>query len=163
MSEGSQLIVCCTDAAGRFDAVRTVALQQAKDSGARVIFYDVTDDGTFTDPRPNFWAGEGEAEQYDQPLDPVAIEKLGRHDLAVQVMQAREQGVDAYGWLPNEPGGKGLRDYANREGADLVLLPADDETMEPYVDELREAGDDPATSIGATVQLVDADANVRTL
>jgi nucleotide-binding universal stress UspA family protein len=163
MSEGSNLIVCCTDASGRFDTVRTVAVDKAKDSGARVIFYDVSDTGTMTDPRPNIWAGEGEAEQYNHPLDPVALEKLGRHDLAVQVMHAREQSVDAYGWLPNEPGGKALLDYARRENADLILLPADDETMARYVGELREVAAEGSSPLASTVRLVDADAHVRKL
>jgi hypothetical protein len=162
MSEGTSLIVCCTDASGRFDAVRKVALEQAKETGARLIFYDVSDSGTFTDPRPNEWAGEGEAEQYNHPLDPVEIEKLGRHDLAVQIMHAREQGIRAFGWLPNEPGGKGLREYAIREGADLVLLPADDEVMAPYAVELR-AAEETGPPLPAQVQLVDADAQVQAL
>jgi hypothetical protein len=162
MSEGSRCIVACTDASGRFDAVREVAVRQAAEhAGSRVIFYDVTNDGTFSDPRPNFWAGEGEAEMYDQPLDPIKIEKLGRHDLAVQVMRAREAGVDAYGWLPNEAGGKGLLAYADRVGADLVLLPATDEDdMAPYVDELRSATTDASKPLTAQVQLVDAESQV---
>jgi hypothetical protein len=112
-------------------------------------------------PAPNFWSGEGEADLYDQPLDPVKIEKLGRHDLAVQVMRAREAGVDAYGWLPNEAGGKGLLAYADRVGADLVLLPATDEDdMAPYVDELRSATTDASKPLTAQVQLVDAESQV---
>lgn len=164
MSQSPRVIVACTDGTGRFDAVRDVALREATSTGARVIFYDVTNDGTFTDQRPNFWSGEGAEDEFDRPLDPVKIEKLGRHDLAVLVMRAREQGIDAYGWLPNESGGKGLLGYADRVGADLVLLPrTDEDDMAPYVDELRSATTDTSKPLSAQVQLVDADSQVSSL
>lgn len=160
MSNGMRCIVACTDPADAGSSVAGVAISQARQSGARVIFYDVTHDGRMTDARPNFWAGEGEAELYNRPLDPVAIEKLGFDDLAVQVQHARDEGVDAFGWLPNESGGKGLVRYAQREHADLVLLAAGTEQTARYVDELRAAaagGDLPGTD---TIRLVDADATM---
>lgn len=163
MSQELKCIIACTGATGEFAAVADVAVSQASQSGARVIFYDVTHDGTMTDSRPNFWAGEGEEELYDRPLDPVAIEKLGRHDLALQVQRARDGGVDAFGWLPNDTGGKGLADYARRENADLVLMPAGTEQTAQYVDDLRQAEEDGAVPVITNIRLVDEDRAMVTL
>jgi nucleotide-binding universal stress UspA family protein len=119
-------LVVCTDETGRYDASITKALDIATDQGAKVILYDVTATGSaFSTPRPNEWAGEGQKEEYDRPLDPVALEKLGRHAFALQVQSARQRGIDAYGWLPDDVSGDALAQYAARQQADLVLLPAD--------------------------------------
>lgn len=126
MDEQTRCFVVCTDETGRLDASVEKALQRASGEGARVILYNVTAPGSaFSTPRPNEWAGEGEREQYDQPLDPVKLEKLGRHEFALQVQHARERGIDAWGWLPEKFGGDALAAYATQQGADLVLLPVD--------------------------------------
>ncbi|MDQ1709895.1 MAG: hypothetical protein QOG49_1280 [Frankiaceae bacterium] len=153
-------IIVATGPTAEFSTAQDVALAQARESGARVIIYDVTHDGRMTDARPNFWAGEGEAELYDRPLDPVAIEKLGYDYLAVQVQRARDGGVDAFGWLPNDPGGKGLADYAMQENADLVLLPAGTDVTAKYVDDLRGSDDAAAVAGIDKIRLVDAEATL---
>lgn len=140
-------IVVCTDDSGQHAGAIAEATRRAVESGARVILYDVTASGTMTSPRPNEWAGEGEQEVYDRPLDPVAIEKLGRHDFAVQVEQARAAGADAYGWLPDETGGAAIASYAARENAGLILVPASLES-EKIIAELRDA-----TSEGSAVEV----------
>jgi hypothetical protein len=160
MADAVKCIVACTDASGGYSAVNDVAIAQARETGARVIFYDVSQDGRMTDPRPNFWAGEGEAELYDRPLEPVAIERLGFHELALQVQRARDEGVDAFGWLPNDPGGQGLAAYAQREHADLVLLAAGTESTAKYVDDLRQAAGTDAATATARIRLVDEDATL---
>lgn len=157
MADTVKCIVACTDPAGQGSGVNDVAIAQARESGARVIFYDISHDGTMTDSRPNEWAGEGQKEQYDRPLDPVAIETLGYHQLAVQVQRARDEGIDAFGWLPNDPGGKGLAAYAQREQADLVLLAAGTELTAKYADDLRGAAAGDAMPGSANIRLVDAD------
>ena len=124
MTDVKSCIVACIDDTGRYASTIAKAAERAKDSGASVILYDVAAPSTMTDPRPNIWAGEGEREVYDHPLNPVEMEKLGRHDFAVQVEQLREQGVDAYGWLPQHGGGAALADYAAQQGAHLVLVPS---------------------------------------
>ena len=126
MDEQARCFVVCTDETGRYDASVTKALELAKGDGAKVILYDVTASGSaFSNPRPNEWAGEGAKEEFDRPLDPVALERLGRHTLALQVQSARRQGIDAYGWLPDNVGGDALASYATQQQASLVLLPAD--------------------------------------
>ena len=126
MDDQARCFVVCTDETGRYDDPVGKAVDRAAAEGARVILYDVTASGSaFTNPRPNEWAGEGAKEEYDRPLDPVALEQLGRHELALQVQAARQRGVDAYGWLPDKPGGDALAAYAAQQQADLVLIPAD--------------------------------------
>jgi hypothetical protein len=116
--------VVVTDESGRYDGSVGKALDRAVGDGAQVILYDVTAPGSsFSNPRPNEWAGEGEKEVYDRPLDPIALEKLGRHELALQVQRAGGRGIDAYGWLPDKLGGDALAAYAAQQQADLVLIP----------------------------------------
>jgi hypothetical protein len=126
VTEQARCFVVCTDETGRYDASVTKALDLADGEGATVILYDVTATGSaFSDPRPNEWAGEGAKEEFAQPLDPVKLEMLGRHNLALQVQGARERGIDAYGWLPEKHGGEQLATYAAQQQAALVLLPTD--------------------------------------
>jgi nucleotide-binding universal stress UspA family protein len=135
VDEQARCIVVCTDETGRFDASVTKALDLAEGEGAKVILYDVSAPGSaFSAPRPNEWAGEGAKEEFDRPLDPVALERLGRHQFALQVQSARQRGIDAYGWLPEKFGGDELATYAAQQQADLVLIPADldDEEFNDY-------------------------------
>ncbi|HEV2890233.1 MAG TPA: hypothetical protein VGX28_07625 [Frankiaceae bacterium] len=131
MDDQTRCFVVCTDETGRYDGSVEKALQRASDEGARVILYNVTAPGSaFSDPRPNEWAGEGAKEEFERPLDPVALEKLGRHEFALQVQGARERGIDAWGWLPSNFGGDELAQYAAQQQADLVILPSDLEQPE---------------------------------
>ena len=126
MAERMRCFVVCTDETGRYDATVAKALDRAEQEGARVILYDVSAAGSaFSEPRPNKWSGEGQAEDFDHPLDPVALEELGRHTLAVQVKRARDRGIDAYGWLPEKADPAALAEYATRQHADVVIIPAD--------------------------------------
>lgn len=126
MDEQARCFVVCTDETGRYAASVAKALDLAADEGAKVILYDMTAPGSaFSTPRPNEWAGEGAAEEFDRPLDPVALERLGRHALALDVQRARQRGIDTYGWLPDDFGGEALAEYAGQQHADLVLLPND--------------------------------------
>jgi len=150
VDDQTRCFVVCTDETGRYDASVDKAIQRASGESARVILYNVTAPGSaFSDPRPNEWAGEGQKEDFDQPLDPVKLEQLGRHEFALQVQRAREKGVDAWGWLPEKLGGDTLAAYAAQQQADLVLLPID--LDEPEITEyfaLDEA------SAGVTVERV---------
>lgn len=131
MDDQTRCFVVATDETGRYAASVDKALQRATDEGARVILYNVTAPGSaFSDPRPNEWAGEGQKEEFEQPLDPVKLEQLGRHEFAMQVQSARQRGIDAWGWLPSDFGGDALAQYAAQQDADLVILPADLEEPE---------------------------------
>jgi hypothetical protein len=81
---------------------------------------------------------------YEHPLDPIELEKLGRHELALQVQQARQRGLDAYGWLPDSPTGQALAAYAAQQHADLVIVP------EPLAEQIEA----PTASSGVTVERI---------
>ena len=131
MNGQTSCFVVLTDETGRYTGAVDKALSRAEADGAKVILYDVTASGSaFSDPRPNQWAGEGEKEQYELPLDPVKLERLGRHEFALQVERARKRGIDAYGWLPKSNGRDALAQYAASVQATLVLVPADLEDVE---------------------------------
>lgn len=76
-------------------------------------------------PLPTAWSGEGEREQVPIRLAPGDLERAGRHAIAEQVRGARDRGIDAWGWLPADPGGGSLAGYARRVGAGVVLVPDD--------------------------------------
>jgi nucleotide-binding universal stress UspA family protein len=131
VDDQTRCFVVCTDETGRYDASVENALRRATDESARVILYNVTAPGSaFSDPRPNEWAGEGQKEEFERPLDPVQLEQLGRHEFALQVKAARDRGIDAWGWLPSTFGGDALAQYAAQQGASLVMLPTDLEEPE---------------------------------
>jgi nucleotide-binding universal stress UspA family protein len=133
----SQTIIAATDESGRFQPVIDAALERAGEGGT-VILYDVDAAGSgFTSPRPNVWAGEGERHEYDGPLDPIALEKLGRHEFALQVEKARLQGGEVFGWLPDKSGGAALLAYAAQQQATLIVLPDSDDVRD-LVTEVQE-------------------------
>ncbi len=140
MNEPTPSIIVCTDGTERSAPFVRAAAERAKADGLRLIAYDAASSGAFSSPRPNIWAAGGEADLYDHPLDPVELEKLGQHGLALQVQHARKAGTDAYGWLPEQSSGKALVEYAAREHAQLILLPAD---LDPdFVDDVNAAKGD---------------------
>jgi nucleotide-binding universal stress UspA family protein len=122
---GARLLVAYTGEGDDLDHVGRAAVRLAGEHGARVILYDRDAASAFSDPWPNQWASKGEGTQFNDPLSDKELVKLGREPLARQVTAAREQGVDAWAWLPEKHGTDELVDYARRHGADVILLPAD--------------------------------------
>jgi nucleotide-binding universal stress UspA family protein len=149
------------------DYVTDAAVDLARRNQARLIFYDRDAASAFADPLPNQWASAGEREQYGDPLSDDELVRLGREPLARKVAEARREGVDAWGWLPERHGTDTMVDYARNHGADLLLLPDDldepgladrlkRETVGKAVEELEETeGEGP--SDGIAVLLVHPD------
>lgn len=102
------------------------SIELAKERGARLIFYDADAASRLgANPLPTWWSGEGLKEQFDNRLDPEQLEKAGREELRDRVAHARDQGIDAYGWLPAKRGAHELADYANEQRATLLVVPSD--------------------------------------
>lgn len=144
----------------KYDHVRRAALETAKSAHARLILYDI-DAAGFVSPMPTGWSSDGEKEQFADMLSPDDLERAGRHPIAEQVKEARDQGVDAFGWLPDKKGADALAAYCDEHEVDLVMMPADLE--EPGVfDRLRGASVDKAKEkTGRPIAVVDEDGEVH--
>ena len=163
---GARLLVAYTGEGDDLAHVTRTALRLAAEYGARVVLYDRDAASAFADPLPNQWGSQGEGDKFGDPLSDEELVKLGREPLARQVATAREDGVDAWAWLPERHGTDALVDYAREHGAELIVLPEDldepglaerllGETVDKAVDAAQESGD------GIAVLLVAEDGSTR--
>ena len=125
-----QTIVAVTGEDDRYSPIRSRATAMAAGGRGTVILYDVDAAGIFASPVPTEWSGEGQGELLDQEarrdrLDVDALETAGRAAIAEQVRSLRSMGVDAWGWLPTKRDAAELASYAERQGAEVVLVPKD--------------------------------------
>jgi len=124
MSAIQPTIIAYTSEDDRLSSVRREGEALARTEGASLILYDIDAANPLEgSPLPNEWSADGEAERIPDRLAPADLERAGRHAIADQVQGARQRGVDAWGWLPADPGGDALRDYVEQVGARVVLLP----------------------------------------
>ena len=77
-------------------------------------------------PLPTSWSGDGEEQQFGDRLGPNELIAAGRAGLARDVGQLRKEGVDAWGWLPENADAEHLAAYAADQAAELVLVSTDD-------------------------------------
>lgn len=121
----ARTIVSYTDEDDRHAEVRHVAMEEAGRARATLILYALDSYTPLADPLPNeTWSGEGERRLYGNPLSVGDLERLGRSQLAAQVLAASRSGIDVGAWVPEKPGIEALVDYAQQHGADVVLLPS---------------------------------------
>lgn len=103
---------------------RSIAI--AKSRGMPLIFYDADAASRLgANPLPTVWSGQGQKEQFGNRLDPEQLEKAGREELRDRVRHARDQGVDAWGWLPSKRGAHEFAEYADEQHAVLLIIPSD--------------------------------------
>lgn len=88
---------------------------------------------SLSEPMPNQWASEGEADRFGDRLSPEDLEFLGRSAIAGQVREGRRAGLRASAWLPKDKGIEALAAYASVQGAHIVFVP---ESLDS-IDELR--------------------------
>lgn len=119
----TRVIVAVTGEHGRHAAVRSRAADLAAGGHATVILYDLDAAGTFESPVPTNWSSEGAEEQLPNRLGPDDLERAGRAPVADQVRALRQLDVDAWAWLPQDPGAKALAAYARERGAEVILVP----------------------------------------
>jgi hypothetical protein len=102
----------------------------ARNAGSTVILWD-RDAATspLESPLPTDWSGDGEQEQFGDRLGPNDLIAAGREPLARQVGQLRTEGVDAWAWLPADADAESLSRYASDQGAELVLVSAEDDDL----------------------------------
>lgn len=106
-----------------------------RDTGASVILFDRDADlGPLMSSLPTGWSADGEEEQFGSRLNPEDLEAAGQAALAEQVQHLRAAGVRAFGWLPPKADAQSLAEYASKQGADTVLVSAEDKD---FVDGLQ--------------------------
>jgi nucleotide-binding universal stress UspA family protein len=127
MTDDQRTIVAVTGEDDRYAPVRSRASAMAAGSSSTVILYDVDAPGVFSSPVPTEWSGEGEQELTPDRMGPEELEAQGRKPLADQVRSLRDVGVDAWAWLPTSADAQALAQYAEQQGADVILVPKDAE------------------------------------
>ncbi|MGE3075367.1 MAG: hypothetical protein AB7N24_16550 [Dehalococcoidia bacterium] len=120
----TECIVAYTGEGQRYWPLIEKSIDLANARRARLILYDADAASRFTDPLPNWWASEGAEEQYPSVLSPEHLEKAGQPELQHRVEHARQLGVDAYGWLPAKKDANSLAEYADEQGATLIVVPS---------------------------------------
>jgi nucleotide-binding universal stress UspA family protein len=154
-------ILAMVDEDGTYDHVWRAALDLARRRGARLILWDSSTASSFTEPVASEMSAEGAGERFGALLTDVELEQLGRSQMARQVVQAREAGVDAWARLASEHGADALADEARRLGADLIVLP--EELDDPgLVERLRgETVDKARDESSVPVAVVDRSGSIR--
>ena len=150
-----QTIVAVTGEHDRYASVRSRASSMAAGNRATVILYDIDAPGLFSSPIPTQWSGEGQQELTPERMDSRELEAQGRAPLAEQVRSLRAMGVDAWGWLPTSKDGRDLAAYAERQGADVILVPSEledpgllDQVAGADADTAREESRVPVVTVG---------------
>ena len=120
-------IVAVTSEDDALRDVRRAAIERARSEDATLILYDVTaGENPLESPLPTQWSAEGTEEDVGDRLAPHELEAAGRASIARQVQDARDQGIDAWGWLPESDDRATLLEYAGALPSALVLVPPGD-------------------------------------
>jgi nucleotide-binding universal stress UspA family protein len=131
MSTKPSTIIAIAAEDDRYAHVRRRAIERARATGATLVLFDVdARPSALESPLPTNWSGDGEEEQFGDRLSIQDLEAAGRRPIADQVREAQAAGVEAFGWLPEGAAADALRDYAARQQAELVLVPAGDEAFD---------------------------------
>jgi hypothetical protein len=120
--------------------VRHAAEAHAKDHNCVLILYAADAASWLSEPMPNQWASEGEAERFGDRLGPEDLDGLGRSAIADQVREARRNGVRAAAWLPKDKGAAAMAEYAVREGAHIIFVPESLDSLDEARSALEAAG-----------------------
>lgn len=148
--EGARTIVAQADpGVGEPSPAERLALETARRTRARVILYALRAASILSSPTPTEWSASRDAPvDYEQPLDAAELEKLGRHELADQLLRATSSGVEAAVWLPDAPGVDAMAEVARRLRADAILV--DEGADEPSVLERLVGAEEPEEAAGET-------------
>jgi nucleotide-binding universal stress UspA family protein len=125
-SEGSASpdgsVLAYVDEAGTYDHVLRTARTLAKEHAARLILYFST--AVPGEPVRVPEAANGETAA-PVPMSSRDLRGLAHPALAVAVEDARDDGIDAWGWVTPDPGVGPLMRFAEQVNAEVVVLPAE--------------------------------------
>ena len=123
-------VIAVTGEDDRFAPVRKAAVDRALSEHATLILYDLdASESPLESPLPTDWSAEGTEDEVGDRLGPDELDAAGRAAIAEQVREARAKGVDAWGWLPNQPDREELIAYAARQPGAHVMVPKGDEEL----------------------------------
>ena len=120
-------VIAVTGEDDRFEPVRLAGVERASAEHATLILYDIdAETSPLESPLPTGWSAAGTDEKLGDRLAPQELEAAGREAIARQVREARDRGLDAWGWLPSDGGKDALMEYAGRHPSARVLVPDGD-------------------------------------
>jgi hypothetical protein len=120
---GGPAVIAYSTEDGQHAEVRHGAEVHAKAHGCMVILFAADVASLWSEPIPNQWASEGDAERFGDRLSSNDLESVGRSAIAQQVRKSRRAGVRTSAWLPKDKGIKALAEYAFAQGAHIVFVP----------------------------------------
>jgi hypothetical protein len=124
-------VIAVTGEDDRYAPVLRAAVDRATSERATLILYDVDAVTSLLEsPLPTGWSADGTDDEVGDRLGPEELEAAGREAIARQVRDAREQGLDAWGWLPSDKGREALLEYASRQPGSRIMVPEGDEDLD---------------------------------
>jgi nucleotide-binding universal stress UspA family protein len=117
-------VLAYVDETGQYDHVLRTARTLAREHDARLILYHSVANGQ---PGESVRIPDAHAADASSPqaLSANELRSASRPILAVAVEEARDDGIDAWGWLAPDPGVGPLMRYAEQVNAEVVVLPAE--------------------------------------
>ena len=112
------LAVTKLDDSSDYAAVRTCASEMAGAVGGEVVLFEISAASYLVSPYP-----EENRRQWIRTLGAPELRRLGRSPVARQMEVIRARGAKAQAILPTSHGFKHLAEWAEREDADLILIP----------------------------------------
>lgn len=127
LARGSLILVVTDDGSSPSIArARRSAVELARSTGGRILFYDRSAESSFVDPYASGpFTSDNEGPDGRRMLDPAELRTLGRDYLAADVADARSSGVAAWAWLPRRTGPRAIAEAVERFGCDLIVVPAE--------------------------------------
>lgn len=121
-------------------------MEIALERGASLILYDWDAATVLGAALPTGWSAEGTDQDVPERLDVPALEAAGRSEIAAQVESATRRGIDATAWLPSSNGPDALLEYAQRQGASVIVIP-EELHAKGGLERITEGTTDPADAV----------------
>jgi polyisoprenoid-binding protein YceI len=127
LARGSLLLVVTDDGTSpSFARARRSAIELARSTGGRILFYDRSAESRFVDPYASgSLTSDNEGSSGERMLESAELRSLGRGYLAEDIAEASSRGVAAWAWLPKRTGPRAIAQAVDRFGCDLIVVPAE--------------------------------------
>ena len=137
---GGPAVIAYTTEDDQHPEVGQAAQAHARDHGCVAILYAADVASSWSEPMPNQWASDGEADRFGDRLSPEDLDVLGRAAISGQVRKGLVAGARGAGWLPKDKGVEALAEYAVIEGAHIVFVPESLDAIDVILALLANAG-----------------------